>query len=105
MVANVLPANPPPPRPYGIRSICRISTFLEHGHVAQKNKGNHKCSNMAANILPRAPLPPTLGVVSIGQNLTYSEHGHVAYKIQGNEEIQQHCSKYFARRHPLSPRP
>ena len=37
------------------------STFSEHGRIAYQNKGNHKCSNVVANILPADP------------------HGHVAY--------------------------
>ena len=31
--------------------------FLEHGHVAYRITGNHKCSNMVANILPADPHP------------------------------------------------
>ena len=31
--------------------------FTEHGHVEYQSKGNHKCSNMEANILPAAPPP------------------------------------------------
>ena len=33
------------------------STFSEHGHVAYQFKGNQKCSNMLANILPSDLLP------------------------------------------------
>ena len=38
---------------------------------------------------------------SIGQTSTFSEHVHVTYQIKGNHEMQQHGSKYFARR-PLN---
>ena len=55
---------------------------------------------MVANILPADPPPPTLGMGSIGQNSAFSEHGHVAYQIKWNHEMQQHGSKYFARRPP-----
>ena len=51
------------------------STFSEHGHVAYQIKGNHKWSNMVANIWPTDP-SPALG--SIGQHLTFLEHGHAA---------------------------
>ena len=42
--------------------------------------------------------PLTQGLGSKGQNSTFSEHGHFAYQIKGNHEMQQHSSKYFARR-------
>ena len=65
------------------------STFSEHGCVAYQIKGNHRCSNMLANILPtfcpQTPNHLTLGVESKGQNSTFSEHGHVAYQIKGME--------------------
>ena len=38
-----------------VESKGQNSTFSEHGHVAYKIKGNHKCSNMVANILPADP--------------------------------------------------
>ena len=50
-----------------------------------------------SNILP-ADTPPPLGMGPIGQNSTFSEHGHVTYQFKGNHEMQQHGSKYFARR-------
>ena len=57
---------------------------------------------MVANILPaERPHPLTLGLGSKGVISTFSEHGHVAYQIKWNHEMQQHGSKYFARR-PLS---
>ena len=43
----------------------------------------------------------TLGIWSIGQNSIFSEHGHVAYQVKWNPEMQQHGSKYFARRPPM----
>ena len=58
---------------------------------------------MVANIfLADRPHPLTLGLGSKGQISTFSKHGHVANQIKGNHEMQQHGSKYFARR---SPRP
>ena len=42
----------------GLRGWGQNSTFSEHGHVAYQIKGNHDCSNMAANILPADPHPP-----------------------------------------------
>ena len=42
---------------------------------------------------------------SIGQKSTFSEHGHVAYQIKWNHEMQQHGSKYFARKPHLPPPP
>ena len=42
---------------------------------------------------------------SIGQNLTFSAHGPVAYQIKWNHKMQQHGSKYFARRPPFPPWP
>ena len=58
-----------------------------------------KRSIMVANILPADP-SLTLGMKSVGQNLTFSEHGHVANQIKVNREMQQHDSKFFARRPP-----
>ena len=42
----------------GLGSKGQISTFSEHGHVANQMKGNHECSNMVANILPADPHAP-----------------------------------------------
>ena len=40
-------------------AIGQNSTFSEHGHVAYQIKGNHKCSNLVANILlPDTPPDP-----------------------------------------------
>ena len=64
-------------------------------------KGITKCSRVVAKYFARRPLAtPTLGMWSVGQNLTFLEHGHVAYQLKGNQEMQQHGSKYFARKHP-----
>ena len=51
------------------------STFSENGHVAYQIKGNHKWSNMVANIWPTDPSPGP------GVNMStfiFLEHGHVA---------------------------
>ena len=50
--------------------------------------------------LPADPLPHSPRDGTIDQNSTFSEHGHVAYIIKWNHEMQQHGSKYFARRPP-----
>ena len=58
------------------------------------------CSSMVAYMLPAYPsLTALLG--SKGSNSTFSGHGHVAYQIKGNLQMQQHGSKYFARRPSL----
>ena len=51
MVTNIFLADRPHPLTRGLGSKGQISTFSEHGHVANQIKGNHECSNMAANIL------------------------------------------------------
>ena len=55
MVANIFTRRHPT---LEVGSIDPISTFSEHGPVAYQIKGNHKCSNMVANILPADPPPP-----------------------------------------------
>ena len=47
--ANFLAADTPS-KPWG-----QNLTFSEHGRVAYQIKGNHKCINMIANILPTDP--------------------------------------------------
>ena len=42
MVANILPADPPPPLTLGLKG--QNSTFSEQCHVAFQIKVNHKCS-------------------------------------------------------------
>ena len=62
MVANILPADPPPPPNPGDGVISQNSTFSEHGHVAYQLKGITKCSSIVANFLPTdPPLPTTIG--------------------------------------------
>ena len=103
MVENILPAEPaPPPRHKKKVSKGLNLNLSEHGHDAYQIKGNHKCSNMVANILSVDP-PSTLGMGLIGQNSFFSKHGHVAYQIKWNHEMQQHGSKFFARRPSPSP--
>ena len=53
MVANILPADPPPPT-LGMGSIGQNSTFSEHGHVAYQIKGNHEMQQRCS----RPPPPP-----------------------------------------------
>ena len=57
----------PLPTTLGDGVLSQKSTFSERGHVAYQIKGNHKCSNVVANILPADPLSsspntPTLGM-------------------------------------------
>ena len=88
----------------GVGSKGHISTFSDYGHVAYQIKENRECSNMVALFcLQTFDTPMTLGIGSLGQNSTFSEHCHVAYQFKGNHEMQQHGSKYFARRPPSPP--
>ena len=75
MVANVSPADPPPPDP-GVE--VKVSLFQDMVVLQIKLKGI--CLQT----------PPILGMGSIGQKSTFSEYGHVAYQITGNHEMQQH---------------
>ena len=59
MVANILPADPPPSPNPGDGVISQNSTFSEHGHVAYQLKGITKCSSIVAIFLPTDPPPPT----------------------------------------------
>ena len=94
MVANIMPTDPPHPGGQKVKN----STFSEHGHIAYNIKGNHKCSNMVANILPAAPHPSPDPRVK-RSNLTFAEHDHVAYQIKGNPE----CSSMVANNLPAAP--
>ena len=62
----------PPPSDPGVESKVKIQlfTFSEHDQIAYQIKGNRKCSNTVANILPADPYPrpPRLGVWSKCQN-------------------------------------
>ena len=44
MVANILPADPPPPT-LGVG-------LKEYGHLAYQIEGNAACSNLVTNIMP-----------------------------------------------------
>ena len=93
MIANILPADP---TPLTLGSKGQNSTFSEHGHVAHKIKWNREGSNMVANVLPADPSHPPYG--SKGHNSTFSDQRHVANYRESR--MQQHSSKYFARRPP-----
>ena len=105
MIANILPADNPPPQnmvmlhikgnvtctpcsnvvanvfpadPWGWGQKVKNSTCSEYGHVAYQIKSNGTCSYMVAND------PDPLGQeVKIS---TFLEHGHVAYQIKWNHE-------------------
>ena len=94
MVANILPADTPPPQTLEMGSIGKSSIFSSSFHVAYHIKWNHEnCC-----ILPIS-LPLMLG--SKGKNSTISEHCHVAYQIKGNHE----CSNMVANILPTTPPP
>ena len=58
MVANILPADPPPPPlTLGMGVKGQNYFFYEHGHVAYQIKGNLECSKMVAHILLADPNP------------------------------------------------
>ena len=48
--------------PTNIEDGVQNKLFSEHGHVVYQIKGNHKCRNMVANILPIDPPDPGAGV-------------------------------------------
>ena len=83
MVANILPAVPDLAMGGGVKR-SKFNLFT-HCHVAYQIKGNHKCSNMVANILPADPHHPlTLGVGPIGIKIQlFSEYGHIAQQLNG----------------------
>ena len=98
MVANIMPADPPPPAPtLGVKRL-KFNLFRTWSYCAYKIKGNHECSNMVANILPAATPPPPNPRVK-RSTLTFAEHDHVAYQIKGNCE----CSSMVASILPAAP--
>ena len=58
MVANILPADSPPPPTIGIGLIGQNSTFSEQGHVAYQFKGNHEMHQHGSKHFARRPPPP-----------------------------------------------
>ena len=94
MVANILPADlPPPPHHYhlptlpptlGVGSKGKNSTFSEYSHVAYQIKGNDECSNMVANILPQPPPPPDpWGGVKRSKYIYYHDMVMLHIKLKG----------------------
>ena len=65
MVANILPAHPPPP--LGMGSVGQNLTFLECGHVAYQIKENQNAGNYR-ELNPTHPQHLNLGMESMGQN-------------------------------------
>ena len=93
---------PLPHDPRGCGQNVKIQLFLEHGHVAYQIKGNHKCRNMVANILPTDPLTPpphNLGMRSIGQHSTFQNMAMWPIKLNGITK----CSKMVANILPADP--
>ena len=84
------------------KDITLYLNFSEHDHVAYQIKGNHKCSNTVANILPADPPPPrTLGAKRI--YFTFLEHGHFAYQIGGNPECKTQLQLFCPQTPPHDP--
>ena len=69
MVANISPADPPPPL-LPQRGGVKNSTFSEHGHVAYQIEWNHECSNLQAHILS-LHTTSTPGCVVKGQTIFF----------------------------------
>ena len=76
------PLRPPLPTPPTLAVERSKFHFSEHCHVAYHIKGNHKCSNILAHVLPADPPPPPL-FQPLWWGSTFSEHGHIAYQIKG----------------------
>ena len=104
MVANILPADPPPPPHTHDPGSQKVKIQLYHNMVMLhiKLNGTTKCSNMVTHILPTDPMPLTLGDGSIGQKSTFSEHGHIAYQIKENHECNNMVANIFE--HTMTPR-
>ena len=83
-------------------SIGQNSTFSEHGHVAYQLNGITKCSLMVANILQQTPLL-TLGVKRPKFNFFRTMLCCISNVRESR--LQQHGSKYFARRPLPLPNP
>ena len=82
-VSQNFAADPPNP---GVGFKRLKSHFSEYCHVAYQIIGNHKCSNMVANIKLTDTRPdPGDGVNR--SKVNFLEHGHIAYQIKGNRKI------------------
>ena len=87
------------PRPWGVWSKGKKSSFSENGHDTYQINGYDTFSNIVANMLPLDP--HTLGVGSKDQNSIFSEYGRVAYQIKGYDT----CSNMVANILPTYPPP
>ena len=95
---------------WGIGSKGQKTTFSEHGHAAYQIKRNHECRIMVANIYPADHIPPT---PTPPPPPTPDPWVRSKFKIfrawpccisnLKESRMQQHGSKYFARK--FSPRP
>ena len=108
MVANILPADPPPPSTLDMRSVGLKVNFFRTwscciSNLRESRMQQHGSKYVASRPPYHPPPPPGSGMEKIGQNSTFSEYGHIAYQIKLNHKIQQHGSKYFARRPPPPP--
>ena len=109
-----LPLTPPPTMRMG--SVGQNQTFSENGHVAYQYKreswmrehGIKRCSSMVANILPAIPYPPppththttNPGDGVSRSKLNFFRTWSCCISNLRESRMQQHCSKYFALRHP-----
>ena len=108
MVANVMPALPPPPPTLRVRPKGQNSTFLELSNVAYHNKWNLECNNMVANIFmqtPPPPLPPpTLVVGSKGQHSFFQNMVMLHIKLKLVTHVATWKQIFYPHPPPLDPR-
>ena len=81
MVANILPADPPPPDPRDGFKRSKLN-FFRTWSCCISIKRELRMQQNGSKYFARRPLPPpTLWVGSKDQNSTLSDNGHVAYQI------------------------
>ena len=88
MVANILPADPPPYTPtLWMGLVGQNSLFQNMVMLHIKFKENQECTNMVANSFRTTDPLPVLWMGSVGHNsFFFSEHSHVTYQIKKNQE-------------------
>ena len=99
-ISNVIFYRRPVPDPLGgLGWDQNIEIQLFQNMVMLHIKGNYKCSNVVANILPAKPLlPPPPG----GQIFIFTEHVHIKLNRFTNAESWQQifCKQTFSLPHP-----
>ena len=103
------------PTPLGDRDKRSKVTFFRTWSSTYQIKGNDKCSNMVANILPADPSKPPIPDPGDGvkkSKFKFFQNMFLLHiKLKGITDtatwsrIQQHGSKYLARRTPPPPPP